>query len=269
MPKKNENPFKSAPATEIKPSDLVAENIPAASVAPAGEQPQEKAAEIEPPQEPVATPVNSAEPAIQADATPTADTGGTQAATVVTPSQLVTESLPPAAAQLPPAPGQEKKRGRGRPPGSTNKNKAGEQGQSSIVIPNGNETGEENPDAPQPEKPPVNHRQLAEITFDLTTNSLAVMVGPEWKASSPDEREAMLVPLEMYLKTKQMDDIPPGAILCFAIASYTAPRLRAPATASKIKLGWAWLRSKWAGRKQYAAPRVVESDNGNPFSAKN
>lgn len=247
MPKKNEKiPETPSVAEIIKPADLVSENT--SDPAPAIPSPDPIAPPAEKPE--TEKPLEASQPA---------------PATVVTPSQLVTENLPPASAQLPPqspAP----KRGRGRPKGSTNKSDpANSTTSSTIVIPLEGGAEEIDHDNPVEEKPAVNHRQLAEITFDLTTNSLAAIVGPEWRTTGPDEREAMIIPLEMYLKTKQMNDIPPGAILCFAIATYAAPRMRAPATRTKIAMGWAWMKSKWSGRKQFT-PKVV--DRENPFSEK-
>lgn len=287
--KKDENPFTPPAATEIKPSELVAENIPPAtksqeipaadaggnsdssklasgSEKPAGENsPENNPSENPQPMATAPTPENQ------------------QAATIVTASQLVTDNIPPAAPSLPPIPGQpEKKKGRGRPSiphpeckKCGRKHPIGNcptaEGESKIVIPSDapqNEAGEIPHDNPLPEeKPAVNHRQLAEITFDLSTNTLAAFVGPEWRPENPQEREAMLIPLEMYLKSKQMDDIPPGAVLAFALASYSASRLRAPATRSKLQLAWAWVKFKLGGKKQFT-PKVVP-DNGNPFSQKN
>lgn len=199
------------------------------------------------PEKPSETP-QPAPPAPETPASAPEATPQPQPAQTVTASQIVAGTVPDGGA-LPPLPG---KRGRGRPPGSGNKPKEGEPGASNIVIPAATAA------ATEPATPQVNHRQLAEITFDLTTNSMASFLGPEWRHNSKEEREGMLVPLEMYLRTKKMDDIPPGAILCFAIATYAAPRLRAPATSSKLKLWGAWIRDKWANRKKRKdAPNVI------------
>lgn len=176
----------------------------------------------------------------------------------VTAAQLIAGDIP--SPKLPPPP-TDKKRGKGRPPGAKNKTKDGETSESSLVIARGTPTeGAEGTEARAPEKAPVNHRQLAEITFDLSTNSAAALLGPEWRANDATEREGMIIPLEMYLKTKNMDDIPPGAILCFALATYIAPRLRAPATSSKLKLAWHWVVAKW-NRKKFK-PVIVPATGG-------
>lgn len=196
----------------------------------------------------------------------------------VTPAQLVSGDIP-GIAELPPAPvvnsDGTKKRGRGRPPGAPNKPKDGPNGPSVVNVPLSaspdGTTVTEDGAQPEPAKPAVNHRQLAEITFDLTTNSLGVLLGPEWKCSDPQEREGVLKPLEIYLQSKDMVDIPPGAILCFAIAMYSAPRLRAEPTRNKLGLAWAWLKVKFSRNKNKRS--VIESKsatNGkeNPFATK-
>lgn len=140
----------------------------------------------------------------------------------------------------PPANG---KRGRGRPPGSPNK-------------PRFDDIRTEIP-------PEVNYRALAELTFDLSTNSLAAFIGDEWKPRSPDEREFVVAPLATYYKAQQVKDIPPGVLLCFCITAYSAARFTHPNTQTKakvalgkIKLGWMWLKMKFA-RKRSAAPPPI------------
>lgn len=247
MPKKNEIPSPAA-AEIIKPADLVAE------VQPAEEKAPEPAPEPIPEAAPVETPKETPQPVATPPTPP--------AATIVTPSQLVADQIP--ASTLPPVPGE--KRGRGRPPGQKNKPKMGEAGASQIVIPAGEPGAENNGEQPAPELAAVNYRQLAEVSFDLTTNTLAGLVGPEWRASGADEREAVLKPLEVYFASKKMEDIPPGAVLCFALASYAAVRMRAPATRSKIAFAWSWLKYKISGKRDFT-PKVV--NNGNPFAEKN
>lgn len=268
--KKDENPFTPPPATEIKPAELVAENIPpAAEIVAANNPPAEPEIKSDPQPEKTPEPEKQ-QPVETAPAAPEIPV-----VTTVTAEQLVSENIP--VASLPPVPGQPR-RGRGRPSiphpeckKCGRKHKVGvcptENGVSQINITDGAQPSDgEAPDTSEAieEKPTVNHRQLAEMAFDLTTNSAAAFIGPEWRPSDPTEREGVLIPLEMYFKTQKMDDIPPGAILCFALATYAAPRLRAPATASKIKLGWAWIKAKWFGRKKTFVPKVVKG--GNPFS---
>lgn len=269
--KKDENPFIPDPATVVKPADLVSENIPPATAtaiepveaikpaenadAPADNPPAEKTTGEIP--QPVATPATAPE------------------ATTVTAAQLVSETIP---APIGNPPGQPQiKKGRGRPSipfpeckKCERKHKPGpcanEQGSSQVVIPG----TVENADAPENgaqtegEKPAVNYRQLAEVCFDLSTNTAGAIIGPEWRSSGPAEREGMLVPLEMYLRAQEVKDIPPGAILCFAIAGYVTARLQVPNTRTKLNLAWAWIKSKMPGKRKSFAPKIVK--DGNPFS---
>lgn len=247
MAKKNEIPVVADKAEIIKPADLVAENIPPAEPPPAAPEPAPEPTPAAPPVAPKDVPQ------------PVETTPAPPVATVVTASQLVADQIP--TVSLPPLPGGEK-RGRGRPPGQKNKPKAGEMGASQINMGDAPENSEQ---LPTPEQSAVNYRQLAEISFDLTTNTMAGLVGPEWRATDPAEREAVLKPLEVYFASKKMEDIPPGAVLCFALASYAAVRMRAPATRSKIAFAWSWLKYKISGKRDFT-PRVV--NNGNPFAEK-
>lgn len=276
--KKDENPFIPDPATVVKPAELVSENIPPAktpeitaiesggnsngpALAGGSEKPtEENTPPINAPEipQPVATPAPAPE------------------ATTVTAEQLVSETIPGPIGNPPGQP--QIKKGRGRPSipfpeckKCERKHKPGpcanEQGSSQVVIPG----SVENTDAPENgaqaeggEKPAVNYRQLAEVCFDLSTNTAGAIIGPEWRSSGPAEREGMLVPLEMYLRSQEVKDIPPGAILCFAIAGYITVRLQVPNTRTKLNLAWAWIKSKMPGKRKSFAPKIVKGDN--PFS---
>lgn len=280
--KTDENPFTPPPATEIKPAELVAENIsPATDNSPAAD-PVEKPPATPPEEKSAgenAPPINPPE-----NTPPVAETPAPEipAATTVTASQLVSEEIPPTAPQLPPLPGSAPKKGRGRPsipypecrkcgrkhkPGPC----ANDPGASQIVIPGntpeGAPGGEIPHDNPIEEKPAVNYRQMSEVIFDLSTNTAAAFIGPEWRAEA-QERESMLIPLETYLRAQEMKDIPPGAVLCFAIAGYAAVRLRHQNTRSKIQLAWLWIKSKMPGKKKQFVPTVVKNPE-NPFAEKN
>jgi hypothetical protein len=99
-------------------------------------------------------------------------------------------------------------------------------------------------DAGQPHKrrgrPPklfadtVNYRKFAEQMFDMTTGIATGALGPEWKPKNPEERESVVVPLEVYLRSQEIPDLPPGVVLAIVVCAYAAPRLREPATKEKI-----------------------------------
>ena len=115
-------------------------------------------------------------------------------------------------------------------------------------------------DAGQPHKrrgrPPklfadtVNYRKFAEQMFDMTTGIATGALGPEWKPKNPEERESVVVPLEVYLRSQEIPDLPPGVVLAIVVCAYAAPRLREPATKEKI----AGLIGKFKRKK-----RVLES----------
>jgi hypothetical protein len=277
--KKDENPFIPDPATVVKPADLVAETIPPAkteippaetggnsngsAMADESGKAAENAEPINPPEkpQPVATPESASQiPAV-----------------TVTPEQLVSDQIPQNV--LPPVPGQPKEKGkRGRPSiphpeckKCGRKHKPGlcltENGASQINIASAPlPTDGEAPDLSEAieEKPAVNYRQLAEVCFDLSTSTAGAIIGPEWRAQDEKEREGMLIPLEMYLRAQEVKDIPPGAVLCFAIAGYAVARFRVPNTRTKFSLAWAWLKSKMPGKRKSFVPKVVK--DGNPFS---
>jgi hypothetical protein len=92
----------------------------------------------------------------------------------------------------------------------------------------------------------VDYTLLASSTFDMTTGTLVVVFGEEWKARSPEEREIVCNALAVYFKSKNVQDIPPGLMLTVVCLAYALPRLRAPNTSSKLKLAWTWLRTKLA-----------------------
>ena len=103
-------------------------------------------------------------------------------------------------------------------------------------------------EVPAPVKLP-NYKQMGEMTFDLSTGIMVKVFGDEWKPSCPDERNTMVDAIRAYYESKQLPDIPPGMMLCFMIAVYSAPRFAAPATKNKLSLLWAWVKVKVFRRK--------------------
>lgn len=117
----------------------------------------------------------------------------------------------------------EVKRGRGRPRGSRNKPNFDDVTAAETVV---------------------NYDELAGFVFDSSTGTLAMALGDEWRARSDEERKSVIAVLAIYLKSKQVKDIPPGVMLTIVLLAYATPRLKEPATASKIKLAWSWVRFK-------------------------
>lgn len=132
------------------------------------------------------------------------------------------------------------KRGRGRPPGSKNK----PQSPSTIA------------DIVTAEATP-NYGLMGEVVFDMSTNALAVGLGPEWLPKTPEERQLVSVSLGRYFETQKVKDIPPGMMLALVVTVYALPRLSQPSTSTKLKLGWTWLKSKFSRKNPF---KVVASD---------
>jgi hypothetical protein len=101
---------------------------------------------------------------------------------------------------------------------------------------------------------------MAGMLFDMSTGTLAVVLGPEWQARPSqevtlpdgrkqvvDERMNVVSALAKYLESKEVKDIPPGIMLTVVVLAYAAPRFQAPSTKAKIVGGWTWLKSKIGG----------------------
>lgn len=101
----------------------------------------------------------------------------------------------------------------------------------------------------------TDYQLMSSMMFDMTTGTMANIFGPEWLPRPDDpnnpmagskERDNMIMVVKSYLQSKQVKDIPPGMMLTIVAIAYSAPRLRAPATASKIKASYYWFKSKFA-----------------------
>ncbi len=163
---------------------------------------------------------------------------------------------PPIASASPAGPGtppvtEPMKRGRGRPPGSKNK---------AAGAPGGSPSFDDVPKEPPPA--PVDYKAMATMIFKITSGTMAQVLGPEWLPRQPPpglpgEEEMVIEATANYMKTKQMPDIPPGAMLCLVILMYSAPRFQAPSTKEKVKGVWFWIKSKFGRKKK----NFVSSEN--------
>ena len=127
------------------------------------------------------------------------------------------------------------RRGPGRPKGSTKNQQRDESGH--FVKP-----------GPAPLANVPDFSKLGEMVFDLSTGTLSMALGPEWKPQSPEERAMVSNAIGQYLKSKEISDIPPGIMLAVVVLAYSAPRLNAPSTKEKIARGWLWLKAKFTRR---------------------
>lgn len=130
------------------------------------------------------------------------------------------------------------KRGPGRPRGTRNRS-------------GGSEIGDINAE----DVPQVDYALMSSMCFDMGTNALSMVFGPEWQPNSEQEKNAVVASLASYMRAKEVKDIPPGMMLCFILAVYSAPRLRHQTTGGKLKLWFMWVRSKLT-RKKNPAPTI-------------
>lgn len=104
-----------------------------------------------------------------------------------------------------------------------------------------------------PDKP-VNYELMSGMLFDMSVGTMSMVFGPEWQPKDGNERGMMVTSLKAYLESKQVKDIPPGMLLAVVCIAYSAPRLRQPATADKLKIGWTWFKFKvvpWFRRRRF------------------
>jgi len=151
---------------------------------------------------------------------------------------------PGQAAEPVPATPEPKKRSRGRPPGSRNR-KPGD------LLPGGQVDFSDIATIAEitPEAAATDYQALAEMSFDMSVSSLAIVFSDDWKPKDDNERNAVITALKRYFEHKQVKDIPPGALLAIVLCAYAAPRVNQPTTRDKLKMGWTWLKTK-IGRKK-------------------
>jgi len=119
-----------------------------------------------------------------------------------------------------------------------------------------------------PAAPAVNYQLMAETVFAMSTGLATMLIGPEWQprqlktptGETVEEKTAVVEALRSYFESKQFQDLPPGYMLCFVVASYAAPRFAHENTRSKAKLTWLWFKTKvggWFSRRKQFVPRIV------------
>lgn len=110
----------------------------------------------------------------------------------------------------------------------------------------------------------TDYTALSGTLFDMTAGTLTMIFGSEWQPRNPDEKKMVVDPLAVYLKSKGMDDLPPGYVLAFVCIAYCAPRFRAPTTQAKLSVAWQWLKNKIGGffrRRKGMFPQPTDNKN--------
>jgi hypothetical protein len=112
--------------------------------------------------------------------------------------------------------------------------------------------------------PDKRFESMANMTFDMSTRLLAKVFGPEWlptpdadNAEVSHERLTMVAAIKAYYESVDLPDIPPGYMLCFCILAYSAPRMAAHPTKTKLQSAWLWLKTKFQRRK-IGVPTIVK-----------
>lgn len=170
-------------------------------------------------------------------------------ATPVTPATAADPATPaeptdPAAPPTDPAtPAEPAPRKRGRPPGSRNKTAPSFDDISQVAT--------------------VDYEAMSALLFDMSTGVLANALGPEWLAKTPEERDNVSKCLAVYLKSKKVQDIPPGLMLTVVVVAYAAPRLQAPATQQKLRpaMAWGWAKIKGFFKRKPVQLAVIPTNN--------
>ena len=86
---------------------------------------------------------------------------------------------------------------------------------------------------------------LSEIFFATGVGVATMIFGPEWQPRSPEEKATVTGPLAVYLKSKDISDLPPGVVLSIVCMAYAAPRFQATSTKQKLTLWWLWIKNKF------------------------
>lgn len=135
----------------------------------------------------------------------------------------------------------------------------------------GNGAGGDIESEPNIAKAAIDYKLLAETTFDMGTGLLCMTIGPEWHPRilkqgdvEINERVAVVDALQKYFTAKQVQDLPPGLMLTFILASYAAPRFGVDNTKTKMQRAYLWGKSKLASifkRKNRSELSIVKKQD--------
>ena len=118
------------------------------------------------------------------------------------------------------------------------------------------ETGPRIVDTPPPApSPAIRFEAMAAMSFDMGAGIMARIFGPEWNPTSKEERDAVVGAIKAYYESVDMPDIPPGYMLCFVLAAYSAPRLAQQPTRTKLQAAWLWLKMRFQRKQRQPLPK--------------
>lgn len=142
--------------------------------------------------------------------------------------------------------------------------KAGRKQNGSVI---GNSRKSKLPEMDEAQKQKATARANGIATAELIFALGVGIGGEEWKPirdekSGIDERQYMADSWAAYYEATGKQDLPPGLIVCTAIASYAAPRFTMPQTQSRFGKLKTWISKKMADRKlKKHGLKATERDN--------
>jgi hypothetical protein len=79
----------------------------------------------------------------------------------------------------------------------------------------------------------ASYTAIAGALVQTVTGACTALIGPEWQPAK-HESDNLTECTAVYLKSKNITDIPPGWLLLFAVVGYALPRLTTENTQAKI-----------------------------------
>jgi hypothetical protein len=90
------------------------------------------------------------------------------------------------------------------------------------------------PAAKAPAVPQVNNTEAAKQMLNLFVNVAVITFGEQWAPETTGEKEGMVLAVKNYFDSKGAIPVSPGFALSAAILAYSLPRIKHPATQSKL-----------------------------------
>jgi hypothetical protein len=106
---------------------------------------------------------------------------------------------------------------------------------------------------------PVDYQALAGLAVDGVAHIMAALIGPEWNLGSfkvpvsetesktVEERPMLVGPMAKWMESKELPDLPPGAMVVLAFGLYASRRTRVPNTREKLGGFFKWGKNKLFG----------------------
>ena len=122
------------------------------------------------------------------------------------------------------------------------------------------------PDEPMPEKPAL---PPGEDCFTIAAHGYlfagySILDGihaghGEWMPDDAAEHEGMKQAIAAWLRSRQSDDLPPGAAFAVAAIAYAVKRHQRPNTQIRWRIWWLYLRAWWGNRSARAKLEEIQA----------